>query len=195
MPHSSTINSCIGLFCSSSDNLPSSIYAEAHRFGLWLGHSGRTLVYGGARCGLMEATARGVRDAVAEGGCGRVVGVTPQILIDQNRVSNNIDQQIVTPDLAIRKQQTLELSDIIVAMPGSLGTLDEAFSVMAANTIGAHRKKVVFWNIARFWDDLFVMLDGLQQRGLVNRPYNESMLRVDTFEALVEVLESAISAQ
>lgn len=183
----------VGLFCASSNTLPAHFYAEAGRLGNWIGATGRTLVYGGANCGLMEATARGVREAVEQGGTGRVVGVTPQILIDRQRVSQCIDEQIVTADLNMRKHELLERSDIIVVMPGSLGTLDEAFTVMASNTIGLHAKRVVFWNIDGFWDSLFDMLDVLLSRGVVNRPYEESMLRAKSFEELTRLLDEEIN--
>lgn len=173
----------IGIFCASSNNLNPRFYTEAARLGSWMAAHGRTLVYGGANCGLMEATAR----AVHEGG-GHVIGVTPQILVDNHRVSTYIDEQIITRDLNDRKQQLLDLSDVIIALPGSLGTLDEAFTVMAANTIGIHAKRVIFWNIDHFWDGLFRMLDDLRTTGVVNKPYDDVLLRVDTLEELTQHL-------
>lgn len=173
----------IGIFCASSDHLNPRFYTEAARLGTWMASHGCTLVYGGANCGLMEATAR----AVHEGG-GHIVGVTPQILVDNQRVSSYIDEQIITRDLNDRKQQLLELSDVIIVLPGSLGTLDEAFTVMAANTIGLHTKRIIFWNIDHFWDSLFHMLDELQTTGVVNKPYDDVFLRVETLDELTQYL-------
>lgn len=189
VPHTTNI----GLFCASSDALPVRYYDEAALLGRWISLTSRTLVYGGARCGLMEAAAQGVREGNRQGGNGRVVGITPQILVDRNRVSSCIDEQVVTPDLNVRKQLLLERSDVIIVMPGSLGTLDEAFSVMAANTIGLHRKRVIFWNIDGFWDSLFAMLDDLKRRGVVNRPYSESMLSVSSLDELIQLIENYAS--
>lgn len=44
-------------------------YDEAKHLGEWIGRQGRTLVYGGANCGLMETLARSVRETG-----GRVLG-------------------------------------------------------------------------------------------------------------------------
>lgn len=174
----------IGIFCSSSNKLDESYYEEADRLGRWIGSHGLTLVYGGANCGLMETIAK----AVHETG-GKVVGVVPQILIDRNRVSNYIDEQIQTENLNDRKEQLIEQSDIIIALPGSVGTLDEVFTVMAANTIGIHDKKVLFWNINGFWCDLFSMLDKMVLTGVVNKPFDSVMVKANTLEQVVRIIE------
>lgn len=170
----------IGLFCSSSNQLDASFYAAAEQLGAWIGAHGKTLVYGGANCGLMEAAAK----TVSQSG-GRVVGITPQILIDRNRVSTYIDEQVITRDLNDRKQIMIERSDVIVAMPGSLGTLDEVFTVMSANTIGIHDKRVVFWNVNGFWNGLFRLFKELEQTGVVNKPFEQVLVCVETFDELV----------
>ena len=174
----------IGIFCSSSNRLDPLYYTEAERLGHWMGQQGLTLVCGGANCGLMETLARAVH-----GSGGHVLGVIPQILIDRHRVSSSLDETILTRDLAERKDVLIRESDVILALPGSVGTLDEVFTVLAANTIGIHQKQVIFWNIDGFWDDLFTMFDGLTRRGVVNKPWPEVMLRADSFDELVSILE------
>jgi len=183
----------IGIFCSSSNKLDEIYYQEAERLGRWMGENGKTLVYGGANCGLMETLAK----AMHETG-GHVLGVVPQILVDRNRVSTSIDETIHTRDLNDRKQQLIEQSEVILALPGSVGTLDEVFTVMAANTIGIHSKKVIFWNINGFWNGLFAMFEQLLTTGVVNKPFEEMMLRADTLEELQQLLtadESSPSSQ
>jgi predicted Rossmann-fold nucleotide-binding protein len=103
-------------------------------------------------------------------------------------VSDNIDVTFHCDGLSDRKQWLIGESDIMVALPGSIGTLDEAFSAMAENTFGLHGKKVVFWNINGFWDDFFKMLEGLKANGVMTKPFDNVMLKVDTLEELVEIL-------
>lgn len=155
-------------------------YDEAARLGKWIGQQGRTLVYGGANCGLMETLARSVHEAG-----GRVLGVVPQILVDNNRVSLYIDETILTPDLNQRKQGIIDRSDVIIALPGSVGTLDEVFTVLAANTIGIHGKKVLFWNINGFWDELFQLFWALKKKNVVNKPLEDYVLVADTFDDVI----------
>lgn len=158
-------------------------YEEAARFGKWLASNGKSLVYGGANCGLMEAAAK----AVDENG-GKVIGVVPQILFDRERVSSHIHIIIKCKDLNDRKQMLIEKSDVIVVMPGSVGTLDEVFTVMAANTIGIHSKSLIFWNINGFWDELFKLFEALNNKGVVNKSMEVLFCIANTFEELTELL-------
>ena len=176
----------IGVFCSSSNRLAASYYEAASRLGRWIGENGHTLVYGGANCGLMEATAKATHEAG-----GTIIGVVPQILVDNKRVSQYIDETILTADLNERKEQLISQSDLLIALPGSVGTLDEVFTVMAANTIGIHQKRILFWNVEGFWNGLFAMLDGLEGTGVVNKPMTDIMSKAESFEELVAGIRSA----
>lgn len=175
----------IGLFCASSNNLDAVYYEEAARLGKWLAECGKSLVYGGANCGLMEAAAKAVYENK-----GTVIGVVPQILFDRNRVSDYIHVTIPCADLNDRKQMLIEKSDVIVVMPGSVGTLDEVFTVMSANTIGIHDKRVIFWNINGFWDVLFHLFADLQTKGVVNKPMEELYSVANSFDELITQIEN-----
>ena len=178
------MNRNIGIFCASSNRMEPVFYEEAKRLGEWIGLQGKTLVYGGANCGLMETLARSVHESG-----GRVLGVVPQILVDNNRVSGFIDEMVLTPDLNQRKQGIIDRSDIIIAMPGSVGTLDEVFTVLAANTIGIHSKRVLFWNIDGFWDELFQMFRALERRNVINKPLSDYVFVANTFDELIRLVE------
>ena len=64
----------IGVYLSSKDNLPESYVKAAREVGELIGRTGRTLVYGGARKGLMEVLAQNVK---LHGG--RVYGMVPDL--------------------------------------------------------------------------------------------------------------------
>lgn len=176
----------IGVFCSSSDKLPQEYYEQAEQFGQWIGANGHTLVYGGSRCGLMEALARGVRET----GSLNVIGVVPKILIDRNMVSEQVGIKIPTENLTDRKAWMMKLSDVFVAMPGSVGTLDEAFSVIGEASIGISTKRVVFWNINGFWNSLFSMLKDMEHTGVVNKPLDKYMSEASTLEELIKQIKN-----
>ena len=106
-----------------------------------MGKAGKTLIYGGANLGLMECVAR----AVKENG-GTVIGVVPAKLEEKGSVSTLLDEVIHTRNLSDRKDVITEKSEILVALPGGVGTLDEIFHVIAAASIGYHQKKVIFYN-------------------------------------------------
>ncbi len=174
----------IGVFCASSSQMDQIYYDETRRLGQWLGAHGKTLVYGGSRCGMMEVLAQ----AVKESG-GRVFGVVPQKVLKHNMVSEQIDITFYADGLSDRKEWLIGESDVMVVLPGSVGTLDEAFSAMASHTFGEHQKSIIFYNINGFWDDLFVMLDNLEKKGVVNKPFNQFVRRASTLEELTAMIE------
>lgn len=104
-----------------------------------MGKHHKWLVYGGSSNGLMEVVAR---EAKQNGGM--IMGVIPTKLEERGLVSDLLDVTFHTVNLSDRKDLMLQESDILVALPGGVGTLDEVFHVMAAATIGYHTKKVVF---------------------------------------------------
>ncbi|MBQ8737217.1 MAG: TIGR00730 family Rossman fold protein [Bacteroidaceae bacterium] len=180
----------IGIFCASSNKMEDIYYSEAEKLGHWIGEQKNTLVYGGARCGLMETVA----DAVKKSG-GTVFGVVPRKLVERDLVSDNIDITFHTQDLRDRKQWLIDESDIMVALPGSIGTLDEAFSAMAENTFGMHSKQVIFWNINGFWDELFSFIDALESKNVVNKPFTKIMLRANSLDEVIGHISENNSAE
>ena len=171
------MNICV--FCSANDVAPQYV-AAAEKLGRWLGREGHTLVYGGANLGLMEAVARAAHEAGAT-----VVGVVPAILEKTGRASDHIDVRVLCDSLDDRKAIMVERSDLFVALPGGVGTLDELFTVVAAASIGYHHKRVVLLNIDGFWDSLLAMLDDLQSKGVLRPGLKETLTVVTEVEKVV----------
>lgn len=173
----------IGVFCAASTTLDASYYELAEKFGEWLGRHGMTMVYGGANSGLMESTARGVRS-----GGGKVVGVVPRIFEIGRRVSRLVDEVVRCEDLSDRKAIMIERSDVLVALPGGIGTLDEVFTVMASHSIGYHPKRVVLFDTSGFWDKLLDMLQEMDAKGFINVPLEHYLTVARSWEDLEDAL-------
>lgn len=173
----------IGVFCASSNSMPSEYYDEARKLGEWIGKNGRTLVYGGANCGLMESIAESVK---ANGG--KVFGVVPQRLVRENRVSDHIDITFHCDNLYDRKQWLVDESEVMVVLPGSVGTLDEMFCALAANMFGMNNKKVIIWNINGFYDLLLDFLESLNFKGVVNKPWSDMMYVANSLDDVTKYL-------
>jgi hypothetical protein len=155
----------IAIFCSASDDLAPAYYEQARALGRWMGRNGKTLVYGGAKAGLMEALAREAHDAGAT-----VMGMVPEVLVERKRVSDCLDVTFRTEGLSDRKDLMLREADVCVALPGGVGTLDEVFTVMASATLDYHHKRVIFFNPDGFWNAILRFLEGLEAQHFAHRP-------------------------
>lgn len=153
----------IGVYLSSKENLPESYVQAAREVGELIGRTGRILIYGGARKGLMEVLAQSVKQHG-----GRVYGMVPEIIEKRGLVSDAIDVTFRCVDLSDRKMMMNRESDVLVALPGGIGTLDEVFTVMANTVIGIRHQPVVFYNVYGCWDALLAALDNLFEQGLVS---------------------------
>lgn len=173
----------IGIFCSAADSIAPIYFEKARELGAWMGQQKKTLVYGGANLGLMECVASAVK---AEGGT--VMGVVPTKLVERNAVSDLLDVTFRTDNLSDRKDVILRESDVLVALPGGVGTLDELFHVMASAMIGYHTKKVIFYNVNGFWQGILNFLEGLKTQEFARRPLDNYFSVANDFEELKEQL-------
>lgn len=171
----------IGIFLSSHDNVPESFREATTAVGRWIGETRRTLVYGGSRRGMMEVLASTVKSAG-----GRVYGVVPQIVYERDMVSHHIDVEFRTADLNDRKAILIRESDILMALPGGIGTLDEIFTLLAADMIGTERKMLLLFNVEDCWTPLLEALHRLTECGLVSPKVNDWLKVVESVEEVAE---------
>jgi uncharacterized protein (TIGR00730 family) len=174
----------IGIFCSANEQLDPDFFTMTEELGRWLATEGHTLVYGGVNSGLMECVARAVKQAG-----GRTVGVLPQIVVKSGRLSDYVDTEVLCDNLSDRKQLMADKSDVFIALPGGIGTIDEVFTIAAAHTIGYHDKRVILYNMKGFWGDMIAMLDRLQQRGMVRGEWRDYIAVANSLEEISELIK------
>ena len=175
------MNICI--FCSANSNIPTEYFERTSELGTWIGANGHTLVFGGCNLGLMECVAKAVHDAK-----GMTVGVVPTIVEKGGKVSDYVDVKILCDNLSDRKDLMIERSDVIIALPGGVGTLDEIFTVLAAASIGYHSKRVILYNIDGFWDSLIAMLNDLKARGVLRAGFDDTVKVAHTLDEIAALI-------
>ena len=173
----------ICVFCSANQQIDPEFFAMTEELGVWAAKNGHSIVYGGVNQGLMECVGK----AAKENG-GRTIGVVPTIVEKTGRTSDYVEIEIPCDNLSDRKQLMMDQSDVFIALPGGLGTLDEIFTVVASATIGYHQKVVILFNMKGFWDSLIALLDDLQQRGFVRNEWRQYISVASSLEELATLL-------
>jgi len=142
-----------------------------------------TLVYGGAKVGLMGALANA---ALAEGG--RVIGVIPKGLVSKEIAHDGLTELFLTESMHDRKERMILLSDAFVSMPGGWGTYDELFEVLTLAQIGFHDKPSAFLNVKGYFDPLLALLHHTIEHGFAAPQHEQLYVAAAEADALLDAL-------
>lgn len=134
----------------------------AHALGEAFARRGIDLVYGGSNVGLMKTIA----NAVMVSG-GRVVGIIPTILSDNEPEHNAITELHVVNSMHERKAMMEQLSDGFIAMPGGVGTFDELFEILTWRNLKLHEKPVGLLNVAGFYEPMMRFMEHGVREGFI----------------------------
>ena len=173
----------ICIFCSANQQIDPDFFTMTEELGRWAADKGHTIVYGGVNCGLMECVAKATKEAG-----GHTIGVVPVIVEKNGRTSDYVDVEIPVDNLSDRKQLMMDQSDVFIALPGGLGTLDEIFTVVASATIGYHQKTVILYNMKGFWNSLVALLDDQQAKEMVRGDWRQYIKTADSIEEISRLL-------
>ena len=174
----------ITIFCGSSMGTDP-IYAEqAKQVGEAIAKRGITLVYGGARVGLMGTVA----DSALNAG-GKVIGVMPELLVNQELSHTGLTELHIVADMTARKNKMSQLADAFIALPGGAGTLEEIFEQWTWAQLDIHRKPCAFLNTDGFYSDLKNFLDRTVSSGFTLNRFNDALIFSDDIDQILQQLQ------
>jgi uncharacterized protein (TIGR00730 family) len=184
MPQSDPIQS-VTVYCSSSSTVPKIYFDTAVELGTALARENWTLVYGGNAVGVMQA----LSDAVRAAG-GKVVGITPQLLLDKGIADRKCHELIVTTTMRQRKMLMEQRGDAFITLPGGLGTLEEIFEIIVGRQLGYHAKPIVLLNIAGYFDPLLAMIEHGIAQHFIKTKARELYFVTDQVSRAIEYLQN-----
>jgi cytokinin riboside 5'-monophosphate phosphoribohydrolase len=170
----------VTVYCSSSRSVAEDYFTAARALGHEIARAGWALVYGGNNLGLMDAVACASRSAG-----GRVIGITPQLMVDQGIADPACAELVVTPNMRERKALLEARGDALVALPGGIGTFEEFFEVLVGRILGYHAKPIVVLNISGYYDPLIQMIEhGIEQRFIKPKARDAFYVTDTVFDAI-----------
>ena len=173
----------ICIFCSANQQIDPDFFSMTEELGKWAAENGHDIVFGGVNQGLMECVGKAAREHG-----GRTIGVVPMIVEKSGRTSDHVDIEIPCDNLSDRKQLMMDQSDVFVALPGGIGTLDEVFTIAASATNGYHKKRVILYNMKGFWDSLINLLNNLQAKGMIRGDWQQYIKIANSLQELANLI-------
>lgn len=158
----------ICVFCSSSDVVEQVYKDEAKKLGDYLSNQSKTLIYGGAKVGMMGIIAK----TMVQNGS-HVIGVIPELINNHNLAESSVNELIITDDMKSRKAKMHDLSDAFIALPGGFGTLEELVEVITLKQLGYHKKPIVIINTNGFFDKLNELFEMFYATNFAKKDYRK----------------------
>ena len=171
----------ICVFSGSSEGNDDVIIDAAKELGAAFAKREITLVYGGAKIGLMGHMAQAALDHH-----GKVVGIIPEFLKTKEVVHFGLTELITVKTMHERKLRMQKVSDGFIAMPGGMGTFEELFELLTWLQLGLHDKPIGLLNVNHFYDDLINQLETMVRKGLLKMENFELLLVDDDLDSLLK---------
>ena len=176
----------ICVYCASSSQINPTYFDAAEKLGKILSDNNLQLVYGGGSVGLMGQIA----DTMLAAG-GRVTGVIPQFMCEQEWDHNGLTELIITETMHERKEKMAFMSDAAVALPGGCGTFEELLEVITWKQLGIFTKPIIIVNIDGYYDPLIEMLNRAIEQNFMRDLHRDIWTVVASAE---EVLPAILNA-
>lgn len=177
----------ITVFCGSSSGSNPVFTEQAYLLGKTLAGRNLTLVYGGAKVGLMGAVADGALKHQ-----GKVIGILTVFLKNVEIGHDHLSELILVDSMHERKAKMNEYSDGIIALPGGFGTLEELFEMLTWAQLGLHKKPVAILNTNGYYNDLLKFIETMVRNGLLKTANQQMLLVSDKIETLLDKMNNYV---
>lgn len=164
----------IAVYCGSNPGKDNEFRPAAEALAVTLAAGGFTLVYGGAKVGLMGLIA----DRLLQAG-GKVIGVIPQALVDKEIAHEGLSELHRVANMHERKSFMAEQADAFILFPGGPGSWEEFFEIITWAKLGYHQKPCGILNVNHYYDHLLNFLDHSVEKQFLHEEHRR-MIKVDT---------------
>ena len=175
----------IAVFCGSKLGTDNILIENTYNIGKTFAEQNITLVYGGAKIGLMGKVAQGALDHK-----GKVIGIIPEFLQTREIVSNELSELITTKNMHDRKVIMYQKSDGFIIIPGGFGTMDEFFEISTWGQLGLHTKPIGILNTNGYYDDLIKQCQKMVDVGFLAQANMDAILVSDTLDDLLDEMSN-----
>jgi uncharacterized protein (TIGR00730 family) len=174
----------ITIYCGAAYSSMKSICETAKEIGKYIATQQWTLIYGGGNSGLMGTIAQAAIENQ-----GKVIGIITKHLEGIEGKCDGVERLEVVATMAERKKKLFDYSDILLVLPGGVGTLDEFFDNLVGHKIDLHTKPIIIFNHEDFWTPLIKILDHLVEHNFVKQHHLRHLHIANNLDQLTNLLQ------
>jgi len=159
----------IGVFLGSRAGNDKKVNDQINKFANWIVKNNHTLVIGGTDQGLMKNLAEIVYNRKCE-----VKAIYTKKIYKLSTEPKYFSELLITNDTYSKKKIFENLSDVFVAFPGGLGTLDEIVDVINKNALQEIKKRIFLINESFYWNKFRELLGFFESKNfLIDREFDK----------------------
>ena len=99
------------------------------------------------------------------------------------------DRETVTPTTFERCKELYLSSELIVILPGGLGTLSEIFGMIEEKRTREDKKDIIIFNYEGYYDNILNQIKKEQEEGFIGDDLSKLIIIINSLDELKEYLE------
>ena len=171
---------------SSSRDTQNAVYnAVAEEIGDFIVENKHNYVFGGCEYGLMGkvySVVSGAKDS-------KIYVVQAKAYADDIN-SLDFDEAVIADTVNERKNAYTKYSDVLLFLPGGIGTIDEILTAIETRRNHEHNLPIIIVNVCNFFDPLLKMLESIYAEGFADEKNKECYFVATSIQEAKDYLQA-----
>jgi uncharacterized protein (TIGR00730 family) len=117
---------------------------------------------------------------------GKIYGYSLKVF--EHETHKSADEMVIFKELGSRKAAMLDRSDVVITLPGGIGTLDEVTEVVELRKQKHHDKPIIVLDTDGFYDGFKAQLKRISEEGFLPTKLEDLIVFVQTPAEALEYL-------
>lgn len=169
------------VFCSRSGTIDPKYNEAAREIVRALCGKGYAIVSGGTVKGTMDVICREVEECG-----GKSIGILPECMRGLDHPG--LSETVWTEDISKRKAVMRENVQLVITLPGGIGTMDEFFETFNLLRMDLYRARMIVFNCGGFYDSLKQLLNHFVDSEMLEREAMDKLFFPETVEELTTLV-------
>lgn len=169
--------------CSSSDLINKKYFEACESLLNKMFKEDYDLVFGASTTGLM-----GLSYDIAKKHGKKIIATAPKVYEEDLKILE-CDEEILTPNISLRTEVLIDECDVILYLPGGVGTVYEFMSTLEFKRSGEFDKPIIIYNYDGFFNDMLNMLNKIYQENFTDEIVKKAYIVSENIDEIIELLK------